>query len=162
MRFSYFLDNEKAVSKFGYRKDGQPWPIPPRVKHVGPYGDAGVDLFIPIDLIVPSFSYEVVDTFVGFIFDIGVAGLVVPRGGDRFLVGSGLVDTGYTGTIHVRIVNPYDEPIAFKRGDSIGQLVPFVKAHPDGIELHSVPVPSTSVSQRGKTGRIVAEAAGNV
>lgn len=151
-KFAFWLDNEKA------RQD-KVEPIFPSVKHTGYYGDAGVDLYTPIDFTVEPGSFRVIDTYVGFRFSVGIAAIVKPRGGDVHLVGSGVIDTGYTGTIKVRVVNPYKEKLEFKRGDSIGQLVPFVKAFSDGMELVEFEKKHDWVGGmgRGDTGRISGE-----
>jgi len=155
MKVRYWLDEDGATRDLG--SSTEPWPVKPVVKHTGTWGDAGIDLFAPHEFAVLPHSQYIVNTYVGFVFEAGEAGLIVPRGGDSFLVGSGLIDTGYTGTIHVRIINPYKETLVFKRGDSVGQLVRFRKADPDGIDLERGAPPERTKSPRGRAGRIVSE-----
>jgi dUTP pyrophosphatase len=102
-------------------------PCLPQIKNTGLYADAGIDLFAAYPFTVPPHDFRVVDSFVVLLMPVGVAGFIWPRGGDLFLVGSGVIDTGYTGTIKVRIVNPYSTEMRWSYGDSIGQVVLFRK-----------------------------------
>lgn len=128
-------------------------PIRPSVKTLGVLGDCGVDLFAPYPFTVQSGTYKIVDTFLGFKLEPGIGALVWPRGGDVHLIGSGVIDTGYSGSIKVKVVNPYSSDLSFERGDSLGQLVPFVKAYLDGIELEETES-GWQNSERGQQGRI--------
>lgn len=133
----YYVDKEKAKQKSnetGKRIE----PRHPVIKNVGLFSDAGIDLFAAHDFVIPPHDYVVVDSFVGVFMPSGVAGLLWPRGGDEFLLGSGVVDTGYTGTIKAKIINPYNKEMRFGIGDSIGQLVLFVKGVHSSPELQEV------------------------
>jgi deoxycytidine triphosphate deaminase len=115
-------------------------------------------LFAANEFVVPPHSAYIADSFVGFVMDVGIAGLVWPRGGDLFLVGAGVIDTGYVGTIKVKIINPYSEPMHFTSGSSIGQLVLFKKAFVQPPELVLIEKDEvTSISGRGDDGRINAQ-----
>jgi len=87
-----------------------------------PGEDVGIDLFAPYSFAVQPHAYRNVNSFVKFEFPYGVYGMVKPRGRDNFLTGSGVVDTGYTGPIIVKIVNYTDKVMSFEIGDSLGQL----------------------------------------
>jgi dUTPase len=128
----YYVDYEKAQDK-QEAKGIKIEPAHPVIKNDGMFSDAGIDLFAAHDFSVEPHSFTVVDTFVGVIMPAGVAGLLWPRGGDIFILGSGVIDTGYTGTIKVKIVNPYNTVMNFTLGSSIGQLVFFNKG------IHSMP-----------------------
>jgi dUTPase len=155
---NYYVDREKADQKSKELKI-EITPKQPVIKNVGLFSDAGADIFAAYEFIVPPHDYLVVDSFVGFIMPSGVAALVWPRGGDSFLVGSGVIDTGYTGTIKVKIVNPYKKALVFSAGDSIGQVVFFLKgihSSPELQEISKVSIESFSAFayERGEDGRI--------
>src|SRR5690606_2122207 len=91
-------------------------PIPPVIKSSAGslFGDAGIDLFSPINITIPPLGFQIVDSFVGFAFEPGVGGLLFPRSSDWFLLGAGVIDTGYTGTIKAKIFNPMPEELVIK------------------------------------------------
>lgn len=134
-------------------------PAKPAIKNTGLFADAGIDLFAAYAFSVLPNQYVVVDSFVSVLMPIGVAGMLWPRGGDVFLVGSGIIDTGYTGTIKVKIINPFPETLSFEIGDSIGQLVLFVKgvvSSPELVEVSGDALNNAELSgaTRGQDGRI--------
>jgi dUTPase len=150
----YYVDTEKAKQK-SEELGIEIQPLPPFIKHAGLYGDAGMDLFAAHDFTVEPHSMSVANSFVGVLFDPGVAGLLFPRGGDNFLLGAGVIDTGYTGTIRSKIINPYNEPMEFHIGDSIGQVVFFTKASVESYDLHEIETSQIDiVTERGPSGRI--------
>jgi dUTPase len=151
----FYIDTEKVKSDT-IEKGWIITPHNPVVKTTGLFGDAGIDLFAAYDFVIPPHSYKIVNSYIGVLFDAGVAGLLFPRGGDLFLLGSGVIDTGYTGSIRSKIINPYAEEMIFKAGDSIGQLVLFTKASVDGYTLNEIDQNQVNiVTERGKDGRIV-------
>lgn len=150
----FFVDYDKAEAK------EKEWgidivPAIPVIKNAGEYGDSGIDLWTSYDFIVAPRSMKVVDTFIGFVFEAGCTGLVWPRSGDDFLVGAGVIDPGYRGTIKVKIINPYDKEMVFSIGDSVGQLVlvnRFYKSTPSIVVVDKMSIDKTD---RGEDGRIV-------
>ena len=130
-------------------------PVPPRIENET---DAGIDLFSPLDFDLPAHETVVVDTFVVFEMPFGSVGLIWPRGGDRHLIGAGVIDEGYRGTIKVRVINPYATPLVFMQGGSLGQMViiPRISIQLRLAQLHS-PI-STDETVRGTSGRINLEA----
>lgn len=155
-KIAYYIDFEKVEQKQASGEYGTISITPPAIKNSGVFSDAGIDLFAQYDFTVTAGSMRIVETFTGIYMPLGVAGLIWPRGGDNFLVGAGVIDTGYTGTIKVKIINPYAEDMSFKAGDSVGQLVMFVKGVTSDPELHEVPKGSAhSEAARQESGRIV-------
>lgn len=155
----YYWDEEQVEEYYrensytGYQEHS---PIRPRVNNGGVLGDCGVDLFSPYAVEIEPHSMVTINTFVCFKFDIGTAGLIWPRGGDKFLVGSGVIDTGYTGPIYVRVYNTSSQRLVINRGDSVGQLVPFIKPYVDGIDLEEVDY-GWRHSERAGSGRITTD-----
>ena len=88
--------------------------------------DAGYDLRSPVDVEVPAGGSEVIDTGVHMALPKGFCGMLVSKSGLNFNHGMnsvGLIDSGYTGSIHVKLYNFSEKPYCVKRGDKISQLV---------------------------------------
>jgi dUTP pyrophosphatase len=89
----------------------------------------------------------------------GHAGLVVPRSGIArrhgvTLVNSpGLVDSGYRGEIEVLLVNLGSEPVSFRRGERIAQLVIVPVAAVDWLVGESLSPSERGAGGFGSTGR---------
>lgn len=91
----------------------------------GHFGDAGYDLYTPIDATVPARQSVVIDTGVHVKIPEGCAGKIISKSGlnvKHGLIADGLIDRGYTGSIQVKLYNLSDEDYAFKRGEKITQL----------------------------------------
>jgi len=135
-------------------------PVHPVIKSSvgGLYGDAGIDLFVGYRIVIPSQTVVMVESFVGFAFEPGVGGFLFPRSSDWFLLGAGVIDTGYTGTIKAKMYNPLKVDLILDHGDSMGQLVLFQKAFVDTPDLIEVTKEQINVmSERGDTGGIVSQ-----
>lgn len=91
--------------------------------------DAGLDIRSPIDITVPARGSATIDTGVHIEIPEGMAGFLKSRSGlnvKHDLTSEGVIDTGYTGSIAVKLYNHGDTDYEIKRGDKISQLV-FVK-----------------------------------
>lgn len=96
---------------------------PPFAAH---YNDAGCDVRVIEDIIIPS--GEVTKVALGFGLEIpnGYMGLILPRSG---LNSKGItvlfspIDSGYRGCLYANIYNTTEASVSFKAGDRIGQLV---------------------------------------
>jgi dUTP pyrophosphatase len=95
--------------------------------------DAGYDIRTPYDFTVYAKGYEVIDTGVHIAIPKGYVGLLKSKSGLNVrdhLTGEGVIDSGYTGSIAVKLYNNgiYGGK-AFKRGDKIIQIlfVPIIK-----------------------------------
>lgn len=93
-------------------------------------GDAGVDLVTAVDVELAPGERAVVPTGLALALPDGYAAFVHPRSGlaARFGVtlvnAPGTVDAGYRGEIRVTLINlDLKEPVRFRRGDRIAQLV---------------------------------------
>lgn len=103
--------------------------------------DAGMDLRTPVAFIVPAHGDYTIDTgihvqipndYVGFIKS--KSGLNVNAG----LTTTGVVDSGYTGSIRVKLYNHSDEDYVFSRGDKITQMVVLPVARFDMVRVDSL------------------------
>ena len=91
----------------------------------GHFGDAGYDLYTPIDATVPARQSVVIDTGVHVKIPDGCAGKIISKSGlnvKHGLIADGLIDRGYTGSIQVKLYNLSDDDYTFKRGEKITQL----------------------------------------
>ena len=88
--------------------------------------DAGIDLFTPIDFVVPAHGYAFVDTGVHIQIPYGTCGHVCSKSGlnrDYGITADGTIDEGYTGSIGVTLHNDGDSDHEFVRGNKVAQLV---------------------------------------
>ena len=88
--------------------------------------DAGLDLYSPVAVIIPPRSAVTIDTGVHVELESGTVGMVKSRSGLNVncgILSEGVIDVGYTGSIHVKLYNHSDEAYEVKKGDKISQLV---------------------------------------
>lgn len=101
--------------------------------------DAGMDLRTPVAFIVPAHGSYTVDTGVHMQIPVGQVGFIKSKSGLNVkggLTATGVVDSGYSGSIRVKLYNHSDEDYMFSRGDKITQLVLLYIAKPeDGFEV---------------------------
>lgn len=158
-KFRYYVNYGKAEEK-AKEWNTEVEPVHPVIKSSvgGLYGDAGIDLFVGYRVVIPPHEMVMVESFVGFAFEPGVAALLFPRSSDWFILGAGVIDTGYTGTIKAKIFNPLKVELVLEPGDSMGQVVLFQKAFVDTPDLVEVTKEQLNVmSERGDTGGIVSQ-----
>ena len=97
--------------------------------------DAGMDLRTPVAFIVPAHGSYTVDTGVHMQIPLGQAGFIKSKSGLNVkggLTATGVVDSGFSGSIRVKLYNHSDEDYMFSRGDKITQLVLLYIAEPEG------------------------------
>lgn len=124
--------------------------------------DAGYDLRTPADFNLPAMTegipfadtpscgMAVVDTGVHIQIPKGYCGMVVSKSGlnvNKNITVTGLIDSGYTGTIRVKLYNYGKTAWQFKRGDKIAQLVLLPVYTP-----YLNPVDSLEKTERGNGG----------
>lgn len=155
-----FVVAEKELAAWNESNENKASVKLPITKNIGKRGDAGIDLYAPYKFVCQAGNYVVVNTFLKFYFPDHLYGRILPRGGDKFLVGSGVIDTSYSGDLailKVRIVNPYSFDIAFEQYDSIGQLVPVLRTSVYGhtlLQITNDELLRLPHSERGGDGRI--------
>ena len=101
--------------------------------------DAGMDLRTPVAFIVPAHGSYTVDTGVHIQIPVGQVGFIKSKSGLNVkggLTTTGVVDSGFSGSIRVKMYNHSDEDYMFSRGDKITQLVLLYIAKPEnGFEI---------------------------
>lgn len=111
-------------------------------------GDAGYDLRSPSDFVIDK---EItVDTGVHVEIPEGYVGILKSKSGlnvKHSIIGTGVIDSGYRGSIKVKLYNLGVYPHEFKRGDKLIQLVIYPVYTPE-IEV----VDELSESERGERG----------
>ena len=93
--------------------------------------DAGYDIRTPEDFTLEKspytgVNYVTIDTGVHVEIPKGYVGLLKSKSGLNVrddIIGEGVIDAGYTGSIKVKLYNLGDKTKEFKRGDKIIQLV---------------------------------------
>ena len=88
--------------------------------------DAGYDLRSPIKTIVCAGEAVVIDTGVHVQIPTGYVGMLKSKSGlnvKHDIVGEGVIDSGYTGSIRVKLYNHGTESYMIEVGDKISQLV---------------------------------------
>ncbi|HJU96985.1 MAG TPA: dUTP diphosphatase [Jiangellaceae bacterium] len=122
-------------------------------------GDAGADLVTTADVTLPPGGRALVGTGVAVALPDGYAAFVHPRSGlaHRHGVGivnaPGTVDAGYRGEIKVVLVNhDPSEPVSFRRGDRIAQLVVQRVERARFHEVERLPGSARGADGHGSTG----------
>lgn len=114
--------------------------------------DAGMDLRTPVAFIVPAHGSYTVDTGVHIQIPVGQVGFIKAKSGLNVkggLTATGVVDSGFSGSIRVKLYNHSDEDYMFSRGDKITQLVLLYIAKPEnGFEI----VDHFEETERGNNG----------
>ena len=88
--------------------------------------DAGLDLYARETKIVFAKESAVFDTGVHIELPVGTVGMVKSKSGlnvNHGLTSEGVIDVGYTGSIHVKLYNNSDTHYKVVAGDKISQLV---------------------------------------
>lgn len=89
--------------------------------------DAGLDLLTPADVVIKANDSAVIDTGVHIAIPEGYFGKLESKSGlnvnHNVVCLGGVIDCGYTGSIKVKLYNLSDEPMNFKRGNKVVQLI---------------------------------------
>ena len=99
--------------------------------------DAGYDLRTPVRAVVHPNDSVVIDTGVHVQIPAGYAGFLKSKSGLNVrldLTGEGLIDSGYTGSIVVKLYNHGGQFHVFEAGDKIIQIV-FQQVYTPTLEL---------------------------
>jgi dUTP pyrophosphatase len=112
--------------------------------------DAGLDLKSNENWFILPGDVSVVDTGVCVNLPEGFVGYVKLKSRSNYVILAGVVDSGYLGTIKVKIYNPLKETLRIEKGDAIAQLVV------QSIELPKVKIVEkfTEETDRGTSGGI--------
>ena len=88
--------------------------------------DAGLDLYTPYDVYINGGSSAEVDTGVRMEIPYGFFGDIRSKSGLLFrscIFTDGTIDSGYMGSIRVKVLNLGSEPYHFKAGEKVAQIV---------------------------------------
>ena len=128
----------------------------PRFAHPG---DAGVDLYSTVDLVIKPGMRQIVPTGISISLPRGWAAFVQPRSGLAAKYGitivntPGLIDSGYRGEIKVILLNTDREnSFEIKRGDKIAQMVVQQVAEVEWEEVDELDPTSRGTGGFGSTG----------
>ena len=122
-------------------------------------GDAGADLATRIDFTINPGERMLVPTGISIALPNGYVALVHPRSGLAIKHGismvntPGTVDAGYRGELQVILINhDLTQPISFKKGDRIAQLVIQKVERADFVEVSDLPGSDRAAGGFGSTG----------
>ena len=122
-------------------------------------GDAGADLATRIDFTINPGERMLVPTGISIALPNGYVALVHPRSGLAIKHGismvntPGTVDAGYRGELQVILINhDLTQPVSFKKGDRIAQLVIQKVERADLVEVSDLPGSDRSSGGFGSTG----------
>ncbi|MBQ7873751.1 MAG: dUTP diphosphatase [Oscillospiraceae bacterium] len=112
--------------------------------------DAGLDLYTPHDVLINGGCSAEVDTGVHMEIPFGFFGDIRSRSGLLFknnIFTDGTIDSGYTGSIRVKVLNLGHQPVLIMKGNKIAQIVI------SGCELPElVPAKELGKTERGDNG----------
>ena len=122
-------------------------------------GDAGADLATRIDFTINPGERMLVPTGISIALPNGYVALVHPRSGLAIKHGismvntPGTIDAGYRGELQVILINhDLTQPVSFKKGDRIAQLVIQKFERADFVEVSDLPGSDRSSGGFGSTG----------
>lgn len=88
--------------------------------------DAGYDLFSPRTGAIPAHGSAIFDTGVHIAIPKGYCGLICAKSGlnvKEGILSTGLIDSGYSGSVRVKLYNLSDVPYFVRKGDKISQIM---------------------------------------
>ena len=118
--------------------------------------DAGADLRSPVDVVIPARGSAVIDTGIHVEIPEGFTGFLKSKSGlnvNHNLIGEGVIDSGYQGSIRVKLYNLGDKDYSIKKGDKIIQLVILPCVYCDFVEVNKFAETDRGDGGFGSTGR---------
>ena len=118
--------------------------------------DAGLDLYSPVDVLLMPRASAVIDTGVHVELPPGSVGFLKSKSGLNIkhgILGEGVIDAGYTGSIRVKLYNHGSDPYCIQRGDKVTQLVILPVLLPDLEQVDRLEDTERGVGGFGSTGR---------
>lgn len=118
--------------------------------------DAGLDLYSPVDVMLMPQANAVIDTGVHVELPPGTVGFLKSKSGlnvKHGILGEGVIDEGYTGSIRVKLYNHSQDGYYIQRGDKITQLVILPVIFPDLEQVDSLDDTERGCGGFGSTGR---------
>ena len=118
--------------------------------------DAGLDLYSPFDVMIMPRANAVIDTGVHVELPPRSVGFLKSKSGRNVrhgILGEGVIDAGYTGSIRVKLYNHSGERYYIQRGDKITQLVILPVILPDLEQVEMLEDTDRGANGFGSTGR---------
>lgn len=118
--------------------------------------DAGADLRSPVCAVVPARGSVVIDTGVHVEIPEGYTGFLKSKSGlnvKHDLIGEGVIDCGFMGSIRVKLYNLGDTDYQVFRGDKIIQLVIMPCVYCEFTEVEQFADSERGTGGFGSTGR---------
>lgn len=113
--------------------------------------DAGLDLCTPELIVVPAHGSCTIDTRVHIAIPAGWLGKIESKSGlmckSDIVAPGGVVDSGYTGSIKVKLENHSNAAYTFEQGEKIAQII-FIPCLLDDLQQ----VPDLDATDRGDAG----------
>lgn len=125
----------------------------------GHESDAGYDLYAPKSMVTKHLWKNdsiVIDTGVHMLIPDGYCGMIISKSGlnvKHSVTTDGLIDSGYTGSIKIKMYNHGDERLKVEPGDKISQIVIVPCMTPRLILAKELPHTDRGTNGFGSTGR---------
>ena len=104
----------------------------------------GLDLYSPTSVLIPAHDKVLIDMGIAFQIPMGYYGQIAPRLGlainHHIHVGAGVVDSEYTGSVQVLLLNLSSQNHAIEANQHIVQLILEKVAYPILCEVPQVPL----------------------
>lgn len=131
-----------------------PGAVAPHRAHVQ---DAGLDLYSREEQIILPGESAVFDTGVHVELPVGTFGKLESKSGLNVKYGvvshGGVIDSGFVGSISVKLYNHGDKPYMIRKGDKIIQMIIQPCLYPDLEVVDSLPETERGEGKFGSTGR---------
>ena len=125
--------------------------------------DAGMDLYACFyyddqAAIIKSGDYEIIPLGIAVEIPPNCFGWITNKSSKNYLIGGGIVDSGYRGELLVKIFNTSNDTVVIRHGDAIAQLliVPAYILYLQVVETEYSEIENTDTS-RGQSGGILSQ-----
>ena len=118
--------------------------------------DAGADIRSPISCRIPPHGSAVINTGVHIEIPRGYVGMLKSKSGLNVkfdLTGEGVIDSGYSGSIQVKLYNHGNSAYFVERGDKITQLCIMPVESAEFVEVKELEATERGGAGFGSTGR---------
>ena len=133
--------------QIGIKKPSEDAIVPTRANDT----DAGWDLYVPHDFLLPHETRALVPTDISMAIPTGYVGLIWDRSGVAVKKGvhrfAGVIDSGYRGEVKVCLWNSSEWDVHFRKGERIAQIL--FQAIP---ECDLIEVEELDTTERGEGG----------
>ena len=117
----------------------------------------GLDLYSPINVLIPAHGKVSVDTGIAFQIPMGYYRWIAPRSGlaihHHIHVGAGVVDPDYTGSVHVLLLNLSSQDPVIEKNHRIAQMILEKVAYPVLCEVPQMLPTECGANGFGSTGQ---------